>query len=167
MWLSEANRTPERKLKDAVNFLHLLELNEHEVKNFEGLVYCENDRIGKLAQRCFHIEKIDDKYYFILELDEDIYYNEQCCNEEKNYSLVKDGKLTKLPVCDTCFTKLKRRNTWATIHPDSKLDNNSGPSLPDFAFKNRDFGRIPDGLAKLNQVGRSSIAPFTAFTRIR
>ena len=31
----------------------------------------------------------------------------------------------------------------------------------------RDFGRIPKGLPKLNAVGRSAIAPFTAFTRIR
>ena len=160
-------RTPGGELKDAVHFLHLLELNEHEVKSFEELVYSENDRIGKQAQRCFHIEKIDDKHYFILDLDEEKYYSQPCSSENKNYSLVKDGKLTKLPVCDTCFTKLKRRHTWATKHLDIKLDNNSGPSLPDFAFKNRDFGRIPNGLSKLNQVGRTSIAPFAAFTRIR
>ena len=154
-------------LKDAVHFLHLLELNEEEVKSFEGLVYSENDRIGKGAQRCFHIEKVGDKHYFILDLDEEKYYSQKGSGEKKHCSLVKDGKVTKLPVCDNCFTKLKRRNTWATKHPDIKLDNHSGPSLPDFAFKNRDFGRIPDSLSTLNQVGRTSIAPFTAFTRVR
>ena len=50
---------------------------------------------------------------------------------------------------------------------DIKLENHLGPKLPDFAFKVRDFGRIPEGLPKLNAVGRSAIAPFTAFTRIR
>ena len=137
------------ELKDAVHFLHLLELDEDEVKSFEGVVYSENNGTGKRAQRCFHIEKIGDKHYFILDLDEEKYYSQQCSREKKNYSLIKEGKLTKLPACDTCFTKLKRRNTWATKHPDIKLDNNSGPSLPDFAFKNRDFGRIPDALSKL------------------
>lgn len=64
-------RTPGGKLKDAQNCLHLLELNEEEVKNFKGLVYCENDHIGRQAQRCFHIEKVDDKHYFIFDLDEE------------------------------------------------------------------------------------------------
>ena len=127
----------------------------------------ENDLIGKRAHRCFRIEKVNDKHYFILDLDEEKYYSQQCSGEMSKYSLVKDGKIAKLPVCDTCFSKLKRRNTWATKHPDIKLDNNSGPTLPDFAFKNRDFGRISDGLSTLNQVGRTSIAPFAAFTRIR
>ena len=73
----------------------------------------------------------------------------------------------KLPACESCFSDLKKRNKWATKNQDIKLENNSGPSLPDFAFKNRDFGRIPDGLSSLNQVGRTSFGPFTAFMRVR
>ena len=146
-------RTPAGKLKDAVHFLHLLELNEEEVKSFEGLLHSENDCKGKRAQRCFHIEKVDDKHYFILDLDEDKYYGQKGSGEKKHYSLVKDGKVSKLPVCDTCFTKLKRRNTWATKHPDIKLDKNSGPSLPDFAFKNRDFAQKAS-FGKCSRIGR-------------
>ena len=154
-------RTPGGKLKDAVNFVHLLELSESEVERFEGLVHSDDDHIGKLAQKCFHIEKLGENYYYILDLDEDKYYSKQ-----GNYSLAKDGKLMKLPACEPCFSLLKRRNKWATNNQDIMLENNSGPTLPDFAFKNRDFGRIPDGLSTLNQVGRTSIAPFTAFTRV-
>merc|ERR1711973_451032 len=73
----------------------------------------------------------------------------------------------KLPACLSCFSLLKQRNKWATKNQDIKLENNSGPSLPDFAFKNRDFDRIPESLSTLNQVGRTSIAPFSAFTRVR
>ena len=160
-------RTPVRKLKDAKQFLHLLQLTKSEVERFEALVHFVGDRIGKLAQQCFHIEKIGDKYYFILDLDDDKLYSKQTDSAEENYSLVKEGKLTKLPSCETCFQLLEIRNKWAAKHPDIKLDNNLGPKLPDFAFKNRDFGRIPKGLPKLNAVGRSAIAPFTAFTRIR
>ena len=155
-------RTAGGKLKDAVNFLHLLQLTESEVRRFEGLVHSDNDRIGKLAQDSFHIKKIGENYYYILDLDEEKYYSKQ-----DDFSLVKDGKLMKLPACESCFSLLNRRNKWAIKNQDIMLENNSGPTLPDFAFKNRDFGRIPDGLATLNQVGRTSIAPFTAFTRIR
>ena len=96
-------RTPVRKLKDAKQFLHLLELTESEVERFEALVHFVGDRIGKLAQMCFHIEKIGDKYYFILDLDEDKFYSKQGGSEEHDYSLVKEGKLTKLPACESCF----------------------------------------------------------------
>ena len=160
-------RTPTRKLKDAKKFLHLLELTESEVERFKALVHFIGDRIGKLAQLCFHIEKIGEKYYFILDLDEEKFYTKHDQSEEKDYSLVTEGKLTKLPACKSCFELLQRRNKWASKHPDIKLDNNLGPKLPDFAFKMRDFGRIPKGLPKLNAVARSAIAPFTAFTRIR
>ena len=41
-----------------------------------------------------------------------------------------------------------------------------GPPLPEFSFKIRDFGRIPEEMPKLNPIGRSAISPFTPFTRI-
>ena len=128
-------RTPGGKLKDAVHFLHLLELNKPEVEKFKGLVLSDDDLVGKKAQRCFHIEKIGENHYYILDLDEEKYYNHQSSSDEKNYSLVKDGKLLELPCCDTCFLKLKQRNIWAMKNPDIKSDNNSGPSLPDFVFR--------------------------------
>lgn len=160
-------RTPAWKLKDAKKFLHLLELTESEVERFKALVRFIGDRIGKFAQQCFHIEKIGEKYYFILDLDEKNFFGEQGESEEKDYSLVKEGNLTKLPACESCFKLLQNRNRWAAKNPNIKLENHLGPKLPDFAFKVRDFGRIPKGLPKLNAVGRSVIAPFTAFTRIR
>ena len=82
-------RTPVQKLKDAKQFLHLLELTESEVGRFEVLVHFVGDRIGKLAQLCYHIEKIGDKYYFILDLEKDKYYSKQSIVRVKNYSLVK------------------------------------------------------------------------------
>ena len=67
-------RTPESKLNDAVDFLHLLALDEDEASRFEDLVESDNDRVGKLAQKCFHIEKLGEKYYAFLNLEEDKYY---------------------------------------------------------------------------------------------
>ena len=45
------------------------------------MVHFVGDRIGELAQQCFHIEKIGDKYYFILDLDEDKLYSKQSDSE--------------------------------------------------------------------------------------
>ena len=56
-------RKPGGKLKDAVHFVHLLQLYKSEVKRFEGLVHSDDDRIGKLAQQCFHIEKLGENYF--------------------------------------------------------------------------------------------------------
>ncbi|MEO1589606.1 MAG: hypothetical protein AAFS00_20170, partial [Bacteroidota bacterium] len=70
-------RTSAGGLKDAVNSVHLLQLSESEVERFEGLVHSDDDRIGKLAQQCFHIEKLGENYYYILDLDEEKYYSKQ------------------------------------------------------------------------------------------
>ena len=45
---------PAGKLKDAKNFLHLLELTESEVERFKALVRFIGDRIGKLAAVLSH-----------------------------------------------------------------------------------------------------------------
>ena len=69
----------------------------------------QNDRIGRLAQLVFHIEKVGQKYFHFLDLDEEKYYRE--CNDPKeisNFSLVQNGKVKKLPACDECTTKLKK-----------------------------------------------------------
>ena len=78
-------QTPRGELNDAVYFLHLVQLNEFEVKRFEGLLHSDDDRIGKLAQECFHIEKIGANYYYMLDLDEEKYYNKQGGSKETNY----------------------------------------------------------------------------------
>ena len=49
---------------------------------------------------------------------------------------------------------------------EDKLDSESGPELPKFSLKLRDYGRIPTELPKLNRVGKTAILPFTPFTRI-
>ena len=151
--------------QDCVKFLDLLEVTQDEVKDYEDLVEHENDDIGKLAQRVYHIEKVGDKYYHFL--DEEKYYKESSdINDMSKFSLVKNGKVTKLPSCSDCANKLNRRSKWAVTHSAEKLDPNVGPPLPDFAFKLRDFGRIPEGLPELNAIDRTAIAPFTPFTRI-
>ena len=65
------------------------------------MVHFVGDRIWKLEQKCFHIVKLGKKYYFIPYLDEDNFYSKQGDGEEKNYSLVKEGKLMKLADCET------------------------------------------------------------------
>ena len=150
-----------------MKFMYLLEVTQDEVEDYKDLMDHVNDEIGRFAQRVYHIEKVGDKHYHFLDLDEEKYYNESTdINDMSTFSLVNNGKLTKLPACSDCANKLKRRSKWALTHPSEKLDPNVGPPLPDFAFKLRDFGRIPEGLPKLNAIDRTAIAPFTPFTRI-
>ena len=163
----ERTRSYGKKFKDCAKFLDLLEVTQDEVEDYKDLMEHENDEIGRLAQKVYHIEKLDDNYYHFLDLDEEEYYKLSTdIKEMSKFSLVKDGKMTKLPTCSGCASKLENRSKWAVSHSDEKLDPNLGPPLPDFAFKLRDFGRIPDGLPKLNAIDRTAIAPFTPFTRI-
>ena len=64
--------------------------------------------------------------FFILDLDEEKFYSKHGENEERDYSLLKEGELTKLPACESCFNLLRHRNRWAAKHPDIKLENNLG-----------------------------------------
>ena len=112
----------------------------------------------------FHIEKVNGKYYHFLDLDEEKYYKESSdINDMSKFSLVKNGKVTKLPSCSDCANKLNRRSKWAVTHSAEKLDPNVGPPLPDFAFKLRDFGRIPEGLPELNAIDRTANSSITEF----
>ena len=124
-------RTYKKKLQDCVQFLSLLEVEQEEVRDYEALVQHQNDRIGRLAQLVFHIEKVGLKYFHFLDLDEEKYYTE--CNDPKrvsNFSLLHNDKVKKLPACDECATKLKKRSKWAEKHPDDVLNIDSGPQLP-------------------------------------
>ena len=160
-------RRYKKNLKDCLQYLPLLEVHEDEVRDYEALMHNIKDRIGRLAQLVFHIEKVGKKHFHFLNLDEEKYYSE--CNDPKkvaNFSLVHNGKVKKLPACDKCAEKLKKRFIWAETHPDDMLNLELGPPLPEFSFKIRDFGRIPEEMPKLNPIGRSAISPFTPFTRI-
>lgn len=160
-------RTYGKEFQDSVEFIDLLEVTQDAVVDYEDLMNHLNDLIGQFAKRVYHIEKVGEKYFHFLDLDKEKYYKE-CTNikEIHKFSLVKNDKVTKLPSCSDCTMKLEKRAKWALRHSDQKLDPNVGPPLPDFAFKLRDFGRIPEDLQKLTAIDRTSIAPFTPFTRI-
>ena len=178
-------------LKDALKFKDLLVLDEDEVENYLGLKNGDDDEIGALAQKCYHIEfaKEDKVYYHILDLDE------ASVNADNNItpSFIKNGKLSKLPACDTCFENLKRAHKFLLEHKTLPLNSSSSSSsenssntfsstsnsgrdnswskavqmLKPLSFKRCDVGRIPKSLIKLNSCERTAIAPFVAFTKIK
>ena len=155
------------KFQDCIEFLYLLQVTDAEVEDYEALVKDETDEIGRLAQHVFHIKKVGEKYYHFLDLDEEKYYREcKDTNKMSEFSLCKNGNVLKLPGCPTCESGLSRRSKWAKEHPNIMLDAEFGPPLPDFAFKLRDFGRIPEGLPELNAIDRTAISPFAFFSRI-
>ena len=83
----------------------------------------------------------------------------------KKKSLIKNGQLTKLPCCEDCYHKLELASKKNKTGDADKRDGNLF-ELPHFAFKVRDFGRIPSEMPKLSSVGRSAISPFVAFTKV-
>ena len=152
------------KFQNCIEFLYLLQVTDAEVEDYEALVKDETDEIGRLAQHVFHIKKVGEKYYHFLDLDEEKYYREcKDTNKMSEFSLCKNGNVLKLPGCPTCASGLSRRSKWAKEHPNIMLDAEFGPPLPDFAFKLRDFGRIPEGLPELNAIDRTAISPFAFF----
>ena len=75
--------------------------------------------------------------------------------------------MTKLPCCENCYETLCKVNRETKEHiNESDVSESAILKLPYFAFKIRDFGRIPEGLPQLNHVERTAIAPFVAFTRV-
>ena len=139
----------------------------------------------------YHIAfaKRDKEYYHILDFDE-VSVNE---NKGMDPSLIKNGKLSKLPACDTCFENLKRAHNFLLEHQTSSdnstdtssSENSSNSSsvtssregdnpwikalqmLKPLSFKHCDLGRIPKTMPKLNSCERTAIAPFVAFTKIK
>ena len=73
------------------------------------------DEDGRFAQKCFHIELVEERLYHFLDFDEDEYqkvseeYDGENATQDPAFSLVQSGQLKKLPACDKCFTALKRR----------------------------------------------------------
>ena len=121
--------------------------------------------------------------------------DEASVNADNNItpSFIKNGKLSKLPACDTCFENLKRAHKFLLEHKTLPLNSSSSSSsenssntfsstsnsgrdnswskavqmLKPLSFKRCDVGRIPKSLIKLNSCERTAIAPFVAFTKIK
>ena len=90
----------ESELKDALPYKNLLAVDKEEVRDFLALKKDEDDWLGALAQECFHIELLESEntYYHILDLHE----SSAKLKKESNCSLIREGKLTKLPACNSC-----------------------------------------------------------------
>ena len=94
------------ELKDAVAFKELLVVEEEELAEWMGLKTNDYDELGALAQQCFHIARVevDKKFYHILHVDDPDPDN----SIEQSCSIIKNGKLLRLPACDDCFDRLKK-----------------------------------------------------------
>ena len=90
----------------------------------------EDDRMGRLAQRCFHIENLNGQLYHFLDFDEEKYeqhadnYKGLDPTQDPLFSLCSSGVPTKLPACDHCHTALKKRFEYiANSNGDPDSDN--------------------------------------------
>ena len=140
-------RRPAEKLRDAVPYFSLLKATDDMADIYNALVDNDlpDDRIGKLAQKCYHIENIDGELYHFLDFDEELY--EQCDSDyvgkdptqDPRFSLVSSGDIGQLPACDDCYHALKKRHSFI-IDNGGDDDSDKCPPLPKFCFKERDFG---------------------------
>ena len=105
------DRRPAEKLRDAVPYFNLLKTTDDMANIYHGLVDEDlpDDRIGKLAQKCYHIRNIDDQLYHFLDFDEELYelssndYDGKDPTQDPRYSLVSSDDVVKLPACDDCY----------------------------------------------------------------
>ena len=101
-------RRPAEKLRDAVPYFNLLKTTDDTADTFNALVDSDlpDDRIGKLAQKCYHIENIDGQLYHFLDFDEELYeqhgsdYDGKDPTQDPRFSLVSSGDIGQLPACD-------------------------------------------------------------------
>ena len=113
------------KIRDAIEFKHLIRVDEDIIKIYKALKHDDDDEIGALAQRCFHIEyvKKDDSYYHFLDYDESKssnnmnQENKSKRRETNQSSLIENGEITKLPCCEHCYNKL------STVNKKTKTQN--------------------------------------------
>ena len=169
-------------LKDAVSFKELLVVEEEELAEWKALMSDDEDILGALAQKCFHIAEVenDNCYYHILHIDDPNQDN----SLERNCCLISDGKLLKLPACEECYNRLRKATMFLkkkTKKSDPTESSNYKKSdrkrlskldkairmLKHLCFKRCDLGRIPKCIPKLSNCGRTAIAPFIAYTIIR
>ena len=113
----------ESELKDAFDFKNLLSVDKEEVREFLALKEDDDDWLGNLAQECLNIELVESEnsYYNILDLDESI----AKARNESTCSLIREGKLTKLLACNSCYTRL--RMTHNCIYKKKKGSQGSSP----------------------------------------
>ena len=66
-------RRPVDKLKDALPYFELLEATTDQVDVYNALIdkNKEDDKLGRLAQKCFHIEELKGRLYHFLDFDEE------------------------------------------------------------------------------------------------
>ena len=110
-------RRPVDRLNDALVYFDLLKATSDQTGIFNSLVddKIEDDRMGRLAQRCFHIENLNGQLYHFLDFDEEKYeqhadnYKGSDPTQDPLFSLCSSGVPTKLPACDHCHTALKKR----------------------------------------------------------
>ena len=166
-------RRPVDKLKDALPYFELLEATTDQVDVYNALIdkNKEDDKLGRLAQKCFHIEELKGRFYHFLDFDEEKFnqnmdtYDGLDPTQDPLFSLCSSGVPRKLPSCDDCFTCLRKRFQYLVDCTGTVASENC-PPLPKFCFKERDFGRIPAEMPALTKVGRTAISPFVAFIRI-
>ena len=117
-------------LKDALEFKDLIVMDDDDVERYIALKHNDEDEIGVLAQKCYHIAfaKGDNEYYHILNLDEAIVSED---NEGMDPCLIKNGKLTKLPACDNCFDNLVRAQKFLLQHQTSSNNSSDTSSFKD------------------------------------
>ena len=63
-------------LKDAALFIEALEMSEDEADIFNEMLYDGDgfeDEMGRLAQKCFYVDRIDGRLYHFLNFDEEKY----------------------------------------------------------------------------------------------
>ena len=120
-------------------------MSEEQVGIFNGLLSNADgveDEVGRLAQKCFHIENVGGKLFHFLNFDEEEYekvsdkYDGENPTQDPRFSLVKSDKLKKLPTCDNCFTSLKRRYEWK-CDTGNEYESEKCPALHKFCFKRR------------------------------
>ena len=98
-------------------YFDLLKATSDRTDIFNSLVddKIEDDRMGRLAQRCFHIENLNGQLYHFLDFDEEKYeqhadnYKGLDPTQDPLFSLCSSGVPTKLPACDNCHSALKKR----------------------------------------------------------
>ena len=157
------------ELKDALDYKELLVVEDEELAEWMALKSDDEDDFGGLAQRCFHIAKVeyDNCYYHILHIDDPSPDN----SLERNCCLIHHGKLSKLPTCDECYNRLRKATKFLKeLNSDRERSSKWDIAirmLKDLCFKRCDLGRIPKSISKLSNCGRTAIAPFVAYTIIR
>ena len=147
--IREMLRENESELQDALPFKYLLAVKKEELIDFLALKKDDDDWRGALAQESYHIELVeyDKTYYHILDLDE----SRGKSKDDMTLSLIREGKLTKLPACISCYARLRMANKYFKKNKGSpEAFEKAIAMLKPLSFKRCDLGRLPKSLPKLS-----------------